>query len=44
MEVDKFQVNRYYEIEREKWNLIDSISKTLQELENYKNKTIHFEQ
>nr|YP_010439125.1 ATP synthase CF0 subunit I [Cassia fistula]UTC30768.1 ATP synthase CF0 subunit I [Cassia fistula] len=44
MEADRFRVNGYSEIEREKWNLINSISTTLEQLENYKNETIHFEQ
>nr|YP_010340101.1 ATP synthase CF0 subunit I [Celtis australis]UOA66402.1 ATP synthase CF0 subunit I [Celtis australis] len=44
MEADQFRVNGYSEIEREKWNLINSTSNTLEELENYKNETIHFEQ
>nr|UGB89787.1 ATP synthase CF0 subunit I [Celtis sinensis] len=44
MEADQFRVNGYSEIEREKWNLINSTSKTLEEFENYKNETIHFEQ
>nr|YP_009019874.1 ATP synthase CF0 subunit I [Azadirachta indica]AHJ91304.1 ATP synthase CF0 subunit I [Azadirachta indica] len=44
MEADQFRANGYSEIEREKWNLINSTSKTLEELENYKNETIHFEQ
>ena len=44
MEVDQFHVNGYFEIEREKLNLIKSISKTLVQLKNYKNETIHFEQ
>ena len=39
-----FRVNGYSEIEREKWNLINSTSKTLEQLENYKNDAIHFEQ
>nr|WHU52358.1 ATP synthase CF0 subunit I [Cyclamen persicum] len=43
MEADEFRVNGYSEIEREKWNLINSIYKTLEQLENYKNETIHFE-
>jgi len=34
----------YSEIEREKLNLINATSKTLEQLENYKNETIHFEQ
>nr|YP_010418435.1 CF0 subunit I [Trema domingense]USG48644.1 CF0 subunit I [Trema domingense]USH57835.1 CF0 subunit I [Trema domingense]USN91455.1 CF0 subunit I [Trema domingense] len=44
MEADEFRVNGYSEIEREKWNLINSTSKNLEQLENYKNETIHFEQ
>nr|WGF18494.1 ATP synthase CF0 B subunit [Cynanchum sibiricum] len=44
MEADRFRVNGYSEIEREKLNLINSTSKTLEKLENYKNETIQFEQ
>nr|YP_011009704.1 ATP synthase CF0 subunit I [Sieruela rutidosperma]WPW42963.1 ATP synthase CF0 subunit I [Sieruela rutidosperma] len=44
MEADQFRVNGYSEIEREKFNLINSTYRTLQQLENYKNETIHFEQ
>nr|YP_010577554.1 ATP synthase CF0 subunit I [Ruprechtia albida]UZP14170.1 ATP synthase CF0 subunit I [Ruprechtia albida] len=44
MEADQFRVNGYSEIEREKFNLINSTYKTLEQLENYKNETIHFEQ
>nr|YP_010274062.1 ATP synthase CF0 subunit I [Cornus bretschneideri]UJP67178.1 ATP synthase CF0 subunit I [Cornus bretschneideri] len=44
MEAEQFRVNGYSEIEREKWNLINSTSKTLEQLENYKNETINFEQ
>nr|YP_010236211.1 AtpF [Belemia cordata]QTD82985.1 AtpF [Belemia cordata] len=44
MEADQFRVNGYSEIEREKINLINSTYKTLEQLENYKNETIHFEQ
>nr|AWI71566.1 ATP synthase CF0 B subunit [Alstonia scholaris] len=44
MEADQFRVNGYSEIEREKLNLINSTSKTLEQLENYKNETIRFEQ
>nr|YP_010041955.1 AtpF [Cleome pallida]QPB46003.1 AtpF [Cleome pallida] len=44
MEADQFRVNGYSEIEREKLNLINSTYRTLQQLENYKNETIHFEQ
>nr|YP_010711016.1 ATP synthase CF0 subunit I [Rorippa austriaca]WBQ46264.1 ATP synthase CF0 subunit I [Rorippa amphibia]WBQ46324.1 ATP synthase CF0 subunit I [Rorippa amphibia]WDA91367.1 ATP synthase CF0 subunit I [Rorippa austriaca]WDA91459.1 ATP synthase CF0 subunit I [Rorippa austriaca]WDA91555.1 ATP synthase CF0 subunit I [Rorippa austriaca] len=43
-EADKFRVNGYSEIEREKLNLINSTYKTLKQLENYKNETIIFEQ
>nr|QRG31584.1 ATP synthase CF0 subunit I [Spatholobus sp. OO-2021] len=43
-EADLFRVNGYSEIEREKLNLINSISTTLEQLENYKNEAIHFEQ
>nr|YP_010423544.1 ATP synthase CF0 subunit I [Laportea grossa]USG97017.1 ATP synthase CF0 subunit I [Laportea grossa] len=44
IEADLFRVNGYSEIEREKVNLINSTSKTLEQLENYKNDTIRFEQ
>nr|YP_009668972.1 CF0 subunit I [Galphimia angustifolia]QCW93970.1 CF0 subunit I [Galphimia angustifolia] len=44
IEADQFRVNGYSEIEREKWNLINSTYKTLEQFENYKNETIHFEQ
>nr|YP_009751976.1 CF0 subunit I [Cionosicys macranthus]QIT05217.1 CF0 subunit I [Cionosicys macranthus] len=44
MEADQFRVNGYAEIEREKLNLINSTSKSLEQLENYKNETIRFEQ
>nr|ALG63275.1 ATP synthase CF0 B subunit [Beta vulgaris subsp. vulgaris] len=44
MDADQFRVNGYSEIEREKMNLINSTSKTLEQLENYKNETILFEQ
>nr|YP_010128274.1 ATP synthase CF0 subunit I [Maclura tricuspidata]YP_010481117.1 ATP synthase CF0 subunit I [Maclura cochinchinensis]QPQ74882.1 ATP synthase CF0 subunit I [Maclura tricuspidata]URQ17498.1 ATP synthase CF0 B subunit [Maclura tricuspidata]UVN16974.1 ATP synthase CF0 subunit I [Maclura cochinchinensis] len=43
-EADQFRMNGYSEIELEKLNLINSTSKTLEQLENYKNETIHFEQ
>ena len=43
-EADKFRVNGYSEIEREKLNLINSTDNTLKQLENYKNETILFEQ
>nr|AKZ30137.1 ATP synthase CF0 B subunit [Goodenia rosea] len=44
IEADRFRVDGYSEIERKRKNLIDSTYKTLEELENYKNETIHFEQ
>nr|AJE74637.1 ATP synthase CF0 B subunit [Lygodesmia juncea] len=44
IEADQFRVNGYSEIEREKLSLIDSTYKTLEQLENYKNETINFEQ
>nr|YP_010407823.1 ATP synthase CF0 subunit I [Clerodendrum thomsoniae]URF20713.1 ATP synthase CF0 subunit I [Clerodendrum thomsoniae]UZH34334.1 ATP synthase CF0 subunit I [Clerodendrum thomsoniae] len=44
MEADQFRVDGYSEIEREKWNLINSTYKTLEQLENFKNETIQFEQ
>jgi len=37
-------VNGYSEIKREKLNLIHSIYTTLEQLENYKNEAIDFEQ
>nr|YP_009523419.1 ATP synthase CF0 subunit I [Solanum violaceum]AXQ38326.1 ATP synthase CF0 subunit I [Solanum violaceum] len=43
-EAEQFRVNGYSEIEREKLNLINSTYKTLEQLENYKNETIRFEQ
>nr|YP_010511881.1 ATP synthase CF0 B subunit [Dipteryx alata]UXL83205.1 ATP synthase CF0 B subunit [Dipteryx alata] len=44
MEADRFRVNGYSEIERDKVNLINSLYTTLEQLENNKNETIHFEQ
>nr|UFQ89339.1 CF0 subunit I [Eupatorium fortunei] len=44
IEADEFRVNGYSEIEREKLNLIYSTYKTLEQLENYKNESINFEQ
>nr|YP_010214201.1 ATP synthase CF0 subunit I [Loranthus grewingkii]UBN08056.1 ATP synthase CF0 subunit I [Loranthus grewingkii] len=44
MEADRFRVNGYSDIEREKLNLINSTYATLEQLENYKNETISFEQ
>ena len=44
MEADEYRMNGYSEIEREKQNLINATSNSLEQLENYKNETIHFEQ
>nr|YP_009338823.1 ATPase subunit I [Psidium guajava]ANZ53345.1 ATPase subunit I [Psidium guajava]API83222.1 ATP synthase CF0 subunit I [Acca sellowiana]ARV86923.1 ATP synthase CF0 subunit I [Psidium guajava]AXP24451.1 ATPase subunit I [Psidium galapageium] len=44
MEAEQFRVNGYSEIEQEKLNLINSTYKTLEQLENYKNESIRFEQ
>nr|QGT35025.1 ATP synthase CF0 subunit I [Torilis scabra]QWQ51830.1 ATP synthase CF0 subunit I [Torilis scabra] len=44
MEADQFRVNGYSEIEGERLNFLNSTSKTLKQLENYKNETINFEQ
>nr|YP_010274937.1 CF0 subunit I [Nonea vesicaria]UJV31718.1 CF0 subunit I [Nonea vesicaria] len=44
IEAEQFRVNGYSEIERENLNLINSTYKTLEQLENYKNETIQFEQ
>nr|YP_011004121.1 ATP synthase CF0 B subunit [Crassula volkensii]WPS93384.1 ATP synthase CF0 B subunit [Crassula volkensii] len=44
LEADQFRANGYAEIEKEKLNLINSTYNTLEQLENYKNETINFEQ
>nr|UTM96892.1 CF0 subunit I [Phyllagathis sp. Lin702]UTM96893.1 CF0 subunit I [Phyllagathis sp. Lin702] len=44
MEAEQFRVNGYSGIEQERLNLINSTSKTLEQLENYKNETVLFEQ
>nr|YP_010617719.1 ATP synthase CF0 subunit I [Ophiopogon chingii]WAW82317.1 ATP synthase CF0 subunit I [Ophiopogon chingii] len=44
MEADEYRMNGYSEIEREKANLINATSFSLEQLENYKNETLHFEQ
>nr|QJE70940.1 CF0 subunit I [Plinia edulis] len=44
MEAEQFRVNGYSEIEQEKLNLINSTYKILEQLENYKNESIRFEQ
>nr|YP_009432543.1 ATP synthase CF0 subunit I [Cordyline indivisa]AEX93685.1 ATP synthase CF0 B chain [Cordyline australis]ATB18844.1 ATP synthase CF0 subunit I [Cordyline indivisa] len=44
MEADEYRMNGYSEIEREKVNLINATSYSLEQLENDKNETLHFEQ
>nr|AEX93694.1 ATP synthase CF0 B chain [Androstephium coeruleum]AEX93695.1 ATP synthase CF0 B chain [Brodiaea californica] len=44
MEADEYRMNGYSEIEREKVNLINATSYSLEQLENYKNETLRFEQ
>nr|AEX37294.1 ATP synthase CF0 subunit I [Arbutus unedo] len=44
MEADQYRVNGYSMIELKVLNLMNSTSKTLEQLENNKNETIHFEQ
>nr|QJS34839.1 ATP synthase CF0 B subunit subunit I [Erythronium japonicum] len=44
IEADEYRINGYSDIEREKVNLINAISDSLERLENYKNETLHFEQ
>nr|AVY52542.1 AtpF [Chimaphila japonica] len=44
IEADQYRVNGYLEIERIILDLMTSTSKTLEQLENNKNDTIHFEQ
>ena len=44
LEADEYRMNGYSEIEREKVNLINATSESLEQLENYKNETINFEQ
>ena len=44
IEADQYRINGYLEIEREKLELINATYKTLEQLENSKNETIHFEQ
>nr|YP_009319546.1 ATP synthase CF0 B subunit [Rhexia virginica]APA18675.1 ATP synthase CF0 B subunit [Rhexia virginica] len=44
MEAELFRVDGYSGIEQERLNLINSTSKTLEQLENYKNETVLFEQ
>nr|AYP33248.1 ATP synthase CF0 subunit I [Goeppertia roseopicta] len=44
IEADEYRMNGYSEIEREKANLINATSDSLERLENFKNETLHFEQ
>nr|YP_010184351.1 ATP synthase CF0 subunit I [Medeola virginiana]QVG63197.1 ATP synthase CF0 subunit I [Medeola virginiana] len=44
IEADEYRMNGYSDIEREKVNLINATSNSLERLENYKNETLHFEQ
>ena len=44
IEEDLFRVNSYFKINQENLNLINSIYTTLEQLENYKNEAIDFEQ
>nr|YP_009556404.1 ATP synthase CF0 subunit I [Weigela japonica]QBC70874.1 ATP synthase CF0 subunit I [Weigela japonica] len=44
MEADRYRVNEYSEMERKRLILINSTYKTLENRENDKNETIHFEQ
>nr|YP_009415204.1 ATP synthase CF0 subunit I [Musella lasiocarpa]ASL69850.1 ATP synthase CF0 subunit I [Musella lasiocarpa]AYP34274.1 ATP synthase CF0 subunit I [Musella lasiocarpa]QBE86301.1 ATP synthase CF0 B chain [Musella lasiocarpa]BCT21984.1 ATP synthase CF0 B chain [Musella lasiocarpa] len=44
MEADEYRMNGYSEIEREKQNLINATSNSLEQLENDKNETLQFEQ
>nr|QNO36120.1 ATP synthase CF0 subunit I [Narcissus tazetta subsp. chinensis]QTT60563.1 ATP synthase CF0 subunit I [Narcissus tazetta subsp. chinensis] len=44
MEADEYRMNGYSEIDREKVNLINATSYSLEQLENDKNETLHFEQ
>nr|QHN56871.1 ATPase subunit I [Stereochilus sp. 'xiaoi'] len=43
IEADEYRTNGYYEIEREKVNLINATCNSLEQLENYKNETLFFE-
>nr|YP_010690576.1 CF0 subunit I [Cartonema parviflorum]WBU14286.1 CF0 subunit I [Cartonema parviflorum] len=44
IEAAEYRMNGYSEIERERENLINATSDSLERLENYKNETLHFEQ
>nr|YP_009135106.1 ATP synthase CF0 B subunit [Greslania sp. McPherson 19217]AIM53276.1 ATP synthase CF0 B subunit [Greslania sp. McPherson 19217] len=43
LEADEYRINRYSEIEREKANLINATSISLEQLEKSKNETLYFE-
>nr|YP_009579587.1 ATP synthase CF0 B chain [Pendulorchis himalaica]QBK40137.1 ATP synthase CF0 B chain [Pendulorchis himalaica] len=43
IEADEYRTNGYYEIEREKVNLINATCNSLERLDNYKNETLFFE-
>nr|YP_009135272.1 ATP synthase CF0 B subunit [Neohouzeaua sp. Clark & Attigala 1712]AIM53444.1 ATP synthase CF0 B subunit [Neohouzeaua sp. Clark & Attigala 1712] len=43
LEADEYRMNRYSEIEREKANLINATSISLEQLEKSKNETLYFE-
>nr|QXO03413.1 CF0 subunit I [Goodyera biflora] len=44
VEADEYRTNGYFEIEREKVNLINATCDSLKRLENFKNETLFFEQ
>nr|YP_010291523.1 ATP synthase CF0 subunit I [Rapatea paludosa]ULQ67529.1 ATP synthase CF0 subunit I [Rapatea paludosa] len=44
LEANEYRMNGYYEIEREKENLIKATCDSLERLENYKNEILFFEQ
>nr|UIB40389.1 CF0 subunit I [Chloris virgata] len=43
LEADEYRMNGYFEIEREKANLINATSMSLEQLEKSKNETLYFE-
>nr|QBC71803.1 ATP synthase CF0 subunit I [Drosera indica] len=44
IKADQYRVNEYSKIEEQKWDLINLSYKTLEQYENNKNETIHFQQ
>nr|YP_009748319.1 CF0 subunit I [Pogonia minor]QII89999.1 CF0 subunit I [Pogonia minor] len=44
IEADEYRMNGYFEIEREKMNLINTTCDSLERLETFKNETLFFEQ